>query len=64
MTPSEIVNHLFQAAKIGDEIREEFFRLKKWHDSAVVWHTHQEPKDALGFAELTNELVRTFEAIR
>jgi len=63
MTPSEIVNQLFQAAEISDENREEFFRLKKWHDSTALWHVHQEPKDALGFAELTNELVRVFSAI-
>ncbi|MGI8839035.1 MAG: toll/interleukin-1 receptor domain-containing protein [Pyrinomonadaceae bacterium] len=63
MSPSEIVNQLFQASKISEEVREEFFRLKKWQESAALWHVHQEPADAVGFAELVNGLGRRFDAI-
>jgi TIR domain-containing protein len=60
---SEMVNQLLQANKISGEVHEQFFHLRKWHESVSIWHVHPEPKDALGFAELANELVRAFEAI-
>lgn len=63
MTATELVNQLSQRGKINEEMREEFFRLKKWHDSAAIWNSHQEPKDALTFADLTYSLMRKFEAI-
>lgn len=63
ITPSEIVNRLFQLGKITDEAREEFFQLKKLYESAVLFHTPKEPKDALGFNEASNALVQVFQGI-
>ena len=63
MSPSEIVNRLFQLRKITDEAREEFFQLKKRYESAVVFHTPQEPQDALDFYEVSNALVQVFKRL-
>jgi len=63
LTPSEIVNRLFQLRKITDEAREEFFQLKKRYESAVLFHTPQEPKDALDFYEVSNALVQVFKRL-
>ena len=62
-TPSEIVNGLFQLRKITDEVRKEFFLLKKRYESAVLFHTPQEPKDALDFHEVSNALVQVFKRL-
>lgn len=62
-TPSEIVNRLFQLGMISDEAREEFFQLKKLYESAVLFHTPKEPKDALAFNEAGSALVQVFKAI-
>ena len=63
MTPSEIVNRLFQLRKITDEAHEEFFRLKKWYESVVVFHVPQEPKDALTFDGVSNALLQVFKRL-
>lgn len=63
MTPSEIVNRLFELRKITDEARQEFFQLKKWYENAVLFHTPQEPKDALDFYEVSNALVQVFKQL-
>lgn len=63
MTPSEIINQLFQRRKITDQAREEFFQLKKRYESAIVFHTPQEPKDALNFHEVSNALVQVFKRL-
>lgn len=55
MNASATVNALHEAGKIIDDVREEFYSLKKWHRAAALpgEQYHPEPGEAVGFAERT-----------
>lgn len=65
MNASATVNALYEAGKIIDDVREEFYSLKKWHQAAALpgEHYHPEPGEAVGFAERKETLKLNFDSI-
>lgn len=65
MNASATVNALYEAGKIINDVREEFYNLKKWHRAAALpgEHYHPEPGEAVGFAQRTDTLRLNFDSI-
>jgi TIR domain len=65
MNASSTVNALHEAGKIPDDVREDFYSLKKWHRAAALpgEQYHPEPGEAVGFAERTETLKLNFDSI-
>jgi hypothetical protein len=64
--PSQIVNALYQQAKLNESDKEKFFMLKKWHFSVTFGGPSPptEPQDAINFAGMADRLGVKFETIR